>query len=295
MSTKVAVVTGANKGIGFAIVRGLCKRFDGTVYLTSRDIERGRKAVEELKKEGLDPRYHQLDITDRQSLLEFHDYIKGKYDGVDVLVNNAAMAFSTQSPEPVAVQAEQTLAVNYFSFVTACDQLFPLLKNGARVVNVASSMGHLSRIPSEELRKKFTDPNLTISELSALMQRYVDAAKEGTQATEWGNSSYAVSKVGMIAATKIYQRLLHDRDIKVNAVHPGYVDTDMSSHKGLLTVDQGAEGPLFLALDAPDTVRGQFVWYNKEIVNWDGQKPPEVMGYVKKYVGTLFQGLMSKF
>lgn len=64
-------------------------------------------------------------------------------------------------------------------------------------------------------------------------------------------------------------------DIKVNAVHPGYVDTDMSSHKGPLTIDEGASAPLFLALEAPDTVRGQYVWYDKRIVNWDGQKPKE--------------------
>lgn len=55
----------------------------------------------------------------------------------------------------------------------------------------------------------------------------------------------------------------------MNAVHPGYVDTDMSSHKGQLTIDQGAEAPLFLALDASDSVRGEYVWYNKKIVSWE--------------------------
>lgn len=59
----------------------------------------------------------------------------------------------------------------------------------------------------------------------------------------------------------------------MNSVHPGYVDTDMTSHRGPLTIDQGAEAPLYLALDAPDSVRGKYVWYTKEIVDWDSEDP----------------------
>ncbi|KOB64420.1 putative dehydrogenase with different specificities related to short-chain alcohol dehydrogenase [Operophtera brumata] len=269
MTAKVAIVTGANKGIGFAIVRGLCKRFDGDVYLTSRDVERGNNAVEELKKEGLNPKYHQLDITDKHSLEVFRDYIKKNYDGIDVLVNNAAIAFKNSATEPVSVQAEQTLFVNYFCLVSACEVLFPLLKTGARVVNVSSSAGHLSKIPSAELRRKFIDPGLTVPQLSELMQGFINASKQGTHAAEWGNSSYAVSKVGVTAMTMVHQRTLADKDIKINAVHPGFVDTDMTSHKGMLTIEQGAEAPLYLALDAPDSIKGQFVWFTKEIVSWD--------------------------
>ncbi|XP_046974158.1 carbonyl reductase [NADPH] 1-like [Vanessa cardui] len=275
MSSKLAVVTGANKGIGFAIVRGLCKRFDGVVYLTSRDEKRGAEAVAALQKEGLNPKYHQLDITDPKSLTVFHDYVKTKYGNIDILVNNAAIAFKSNAPDPVAVQAEETLRVNYFSVVSACEILFPLLRNGARVVNISSSCGHLSCIPSEKLRQRFQDPNLTIPELSDLMRQYVEAAKQGTHAAEWGNSSYVVSKVGLTALTKIQQRLLNDKDIKVNAVHPGYVDTDMSSHKGPLSIDEGAQAPLFLALDAADSVRGEYVWCDKRIVSWSGSKPSE--------------------
>ncbi|XP_013192568.2 carbonyl reductase [NADPH] 3-like [Amyelois transitella] len=275
MNTKIAVVTGSNKGIGFAIVRGLCKRFPGLVYLTSRNEKRGLKAVEDLKKEGLNPNYHQLDITSTKSIETFRDYIKEKYGGIDVLVNNAAIAFKSKAKEPVSVQAEETIFVNYFSVLSTCEILFPIMRNGGRVVNISSSCGHLSHIPSEALKKRFTDPNLTILELSDLMRQYVDAAKQGTQLAEWGNSSYVVSKVGVTALTKIQQKMLKDRDIKVNAVHPGYVNTDMSSHKGPLTIDEGAEAPLYLALDAPDSVQGEYVWYNKKIVSWTGERAEE--------------------
>lgn len=215
MSAKVAVVTGSNKGIGFAIVRGLCKRFNGVVYLTSRDVERGKQAVADLNKENLHPNYHQLDVTDRKSVEVFRDYIKSKYDGIDVLVNNAAIAFKNNATEPVAVQAEQTLFVNYFSLVSTCEILLPIVKNGGRVVNLSSSCGHLSLIPSEDLRRKFRDPTLTVTELSQLMQDYIDAAKQGVQAQQWGNSSYVVSKVGVTALTKIQQRMLQDRGTRL--------------------------------------------------------------------------------
>lgn len=75
-------------------------------------------------------------------------------------------------------------------------------------------------------------------------------------------------RVAVIVMLRVYLS-----DIKVNAVHPGYVDTDMTSHKGPLTIDQGAEAPLFLALDAPDTVKGQYVWKNKDIVSWVDNLP----------------------
>nr|XP_021185231.2 carbonyl reductase [NADPH] 3 [Helicoverpa armigera] len=279
MSSKVAIVTGANKGIGFAIVRGLCKRFDGVVYLTSRDIERGKKAVADLEKEGLKPKFHQLDITDKKSVEVFRDYIKEKYGGIDVLVNNAAIAFKAAATEPQSVQAEQTLFVNYFSLVSTCEILFPILKNGARVVNVSSSAGHLSRIPSQVLKDRLSDEKLTIPELSKLMQDYIDAVKRGSYAEEWGKSSYVVSKVGVSALTNIQQRLVNDRDIKVNSVHPGYVDTDMTSHQGPLTIDEGAAAPLYLALDAPDSVRGKYLWHDKDIVQWDSSVISKSPGY----------------
>ncbi|XP_022126589.1 carbonyl reductase [NADPH] 1-like [Pieris rapae] len=271
MANKVAVVTGSNKGIGFAIVRGLCKRFDGDVFLTSRDINRGQNAVAELNKEGLRPKYHQLDITDPKSVEKFRDYLKENYGGLDILVNNAAIAFKVNAPEPVAIQAEQTLFVNYYSVLSTCEILFPILRNGARVVNISSSCGHLSKIKSEKLRNQLKDPNLTIEGLSSMMQEYIHAAKQGTHAADWGNSCYVVSKVAVTALTMIQQRMYADRDIKVNAVHPGYVDTDMTSHKGVLTIDEGAVAPLYIALDAPDSVKGQYVWKDKRIISWDGK------------------------
>lgn len=92
-STRVAVVTGSNKGIGLAIVRALCSQFSGDVYLTARDPERGKAAVTQLSEEGLKPLFHQLDIADLKSIQTLRDFLKEKYGGLDVLVNNAGIAF----------------------------------------------------------------------------------------------------------------------------------------------------------------------------------------------------------
>ena len=89
LSERIAIVTGANKGIGLAIVRSLCKKFTGDVYLTARDEGRGQEAVKLLNGEGLNPKFHQLDITSQESVDALKKFVVEKYEGVDVLVNNA--------------------------------------------------------------------------------------------------------------------------------------------------------------------------------------------------------------
>ena len=91
LSERIAIVTGANKGIGLAIVRSLCKKFTGDVYLTARDEGRGQEAVKLLNGEGLNPKFHQLDITSQESVDALKKFVVEKYGGVDVLVNNAGI------------------------------------------------------------------------------------------------------------------------------------------------------------------------------------------------------------
>ncbi|RZC42672.1 carbonyl reductase [NADPH] 1 [Asbolus verrucosus] len=277
-SQKVAVVTGGNKGIGYAIVKGLCEKFQGIVYLTSRDVDRGETAVSQLKEVGCNPVFHQLDIDDQSSIDKFKEHLVQSHGGLDLLVNNAAIAFKNDAPEPFSEQAEKTTAVNYFSTLRVCEALFPILRSNARVVNLSSSAGHLSRIPSADLRAKLNDPALTVAQLNKLMEQFVQDAKDNkNQEAGWGNSAYVVSKVGVSALTKIQQREFDNespnRNICVNSVHPGYVDTDMTSHKGPWTIEQGARAPLFLALEA-ENLKGQYVWSDATVAQWDADHPP---------------------
>jgi carbonyl reductase 1 len=286
-SEKVAVVTGSNKGIGFGIVKQLCEQLKpgSIVYLTARDEGRGQAAVKELEKLGLSPKFHLLDIDNLESIIKFRDDMKNTHGGIDILVNNAAIAFKHDATEPFGHQANETIRVNYFAILDVCRELFPLLNKGARVVNVSSSVGHLTMIKGQEpqagaLRARFSDPSLKVEQLNQLMNEFIKAANEGNHhECGWPGSTYAVSKVGLSALTRIQQKDFDAQrpgdDIVVNSVHPGYVDTDMTSHKGPLTIEQGAAAPVWCALLPPWVTipRGGYVWYDKEIYDWDGPSP----------------------
>jgi len=277
----VAIVTGANKGIGFGIVRALCKKFNGEVYLTARDEARGLAAVEALKNEGLNPKFHILDIGNESTIVKLRDFMKENHGGIDVLVNNAGIAFKNAATEPFGEQASVTLATNYWANKRACEILFPILNPGARVVNMSSSAGYLGhlgarggdKVKAEHLKQRLSASDLTVDELDGYMKNFVETANAGTHSNHgWPNSTYVVSKIGWSALSRIQQRDMEKdtrKDIVINHVHPGYVDTDMTSHKGVLTIDRGAESGVFAALLPPGTdVRGAYIWHDCQIVDW---------------------------
>ncbi|CAG0899921.1 unnamed protein product [Darwinula stevensoni] len=227
-----------------------------------------------MPNEGLKPGFHELDIDDEHSIENFSEFLKEKHGGLDVLVNNAAIAYKMASTAPFGEQAENTIRVNFYGTLNVCKALFPLLRPHARVVNVSSSAGFLRNVPDGELRKTLASSDLDIQKLSALMDGFVKTAKEGMhREAGWPNSCYGVSKVGVSALTRIQQKEF-DRDsrpdIIVNHVHPGYVDTDMTSHKGPLTIEQGAVSSVYAALLPPNVEepKGAYIWHDKQIVDW---------------------------
>ncbi|XP_011632371.1 carbonyl reductase [NADPH] 1-like [Pogonomyrmex barbatus] len=273
MTRRIAVVTGGNKGIGFAIVKLLCQQFNGDVYLTARDTTRGLSAIKELEKQGFKPKFHQLDISDDDSVTRFRDYLQNIHGGLDVLVNNAGIAFKMDAAESFAVQAEETIRVNYFGLRRVCATLYPLLRPHARVVFMSSSAGRLSNITGKALKQKLANPKLTEAELDKIMRDFVKTAKSGMHVqTGWSNSAYVASKIAISALAGIHQNMFNAdprEDIAVNAVHPGYVDTEMTSHKGTLTPEQGAAVPVFCALLPENTeIKGKYIWSDKTVSDW---------------------------
>ena len=142
----VAVVTGSNKGIGFGIVRGLCKKFKGDVYLTSRDEARGLAAVEALKKEGLNPKFHVLDICNDESIIKLRDYMKEKYGGIDILVNNVGVA-PPNPPEKVTEEDyDMTMDLNVKAtfFTSQAVGRHMIERGGGRIINMSSQAGFIA-------------------------------------------------------------------------------------------------------------------------------------------------------
>lgn len=270
MTKKVAVVTGSNKGVGFAIVRALCKEFDGDVFLTARDEGRGKEAVEALKKEGLTPLFHQLDINDASTVERLRDFLKKNYGGLDVLVNNAGI-FAGNDP----VQAEQTVKTNFFSTLKCCQILFPILKPHARVVCVSSGSckGAVSKC-SESMRRTFVDPNVKMEDLESLMTKFVEATKAGKALEEgFSESAYGMSKIGATVMCIIQQREMDAagaEDIVINSCCPGWTATDLGGSKAENTIDEGAETPVYLALLPPNVSepRGKFL-QKKAVTLWN--------------------------
>ena len=274
----VAVVTGSNKGIGLAVVRGLCKQFKGTVYLTARSEERGLAAVKELEAEGLNPSFHQLDIGDAASVEALRDFMKEKHGGIDILVNNAGIAFNHL--KPFGEQATVVLKTNYWDTKRACEILFPILKAGARVVNTSSSMGFLGQLDkatnqekAQQNKKTLAKDDLTVQEIDALMKDFETSANTGTHGDHgWPNYTYIVSKIGFSALSRVQQRQLAEEpssDIVLNHIHPGWVKTDMGTTAAHFDTDRGAQSILYAALLPPKTdVRGEYLWHDCRVVDW---------------------------
>ncbi|XP_011683482.2 carbonyl reductase [NADPH] 1-like [Strongylocentrotus purpuratus] len=287
MSVRVAVVTGANKGIGLEIVRALCRHFgqDGVVYLTARNEGRGRAAVELLQKEGLDPKFHLLDVTDQASIDTIRNHLEKEHGGIDVLVNNAGIGTSKDNSSFYEKQF-RVMEANFFGLLSVCRSLTPLVRSGGRIVNVASTTGYMvfREQLTEEIRNRFRQVKEE-QDVVNLMNEFLECCKMETNAANgWSEWSYGVGKLGVILLSKMQAEKISldasKQDILVNACCPGFVQTDMTAHLpdnqygyNKVTTVEGADTPVFLALLPPGVKEpnGQFLLKRKiyDFINTD--------------------------
>ncbi|XP_051146887.1 (+)-neomenthol dehydrogenase-like [Andrographis paniculata] len=291
---KYAVVTGANKGIGFEICKQLATQGNITVVLAARDHNRGLEAVEKLKELGHGGGqviFQQLDVTDSVSVAAFAEFIKSKFGKLDILVNNAGVsganvdgeamrAAASMAEDPSKVNwseiivetyetAEAAFQINYYGAKRTTEALLPLLKlsQSPRIVNMASVMAMLQNVSHEWAKGVLSNvENLTEEKLDEVANQYLKDVKDGV-AKEKGwpasSGSYVISKAVLTAYTRLVAK--RHPSCKINAVCPGFTKTDMNHHSGFLTVEQGAESPVRLALLGDDGPSGLF--FNRKQVS----------------------------
>lgn len=302
-TSKVAVVTGANQGIGYGIASRLArlwptshfaqqgpsssKPYPLTLYFTSRNVERGQESLDNLRKELRELKandgkailsedggltkivYHQLDIGDSSSREALHATLKKQEGGLDLLINNAGIAVDGFTPETV----DQTLKTNYWATKDLTELLAPEIRKGGRIVTVASMAGKLKGY-SPALTQRFKDAHAsdTTDQADTLMKDFQKDVKSGDlEDNGWKIAAYSVSKAGVIALhgalSNKYQK--EGRDILVATCCPGYVDTRMTKHKGVRHIDEGASTPVTVALEDIGADKGGSFWENDKESSWD--------------------------
>jgi carbonyl reductase 1 len=235
--TRIAVVTGANRGIGREIATQLAAQ-GVRVLSAARAPGAGDVTLDVTRKDQIESLAEQLE------------------DGFDILVNNAAVSLSGFNAEV----ARSTLQVNFFGAMNTTDGLLPRMRSRARIVMVSSGMGELS-IVAPKLRARFESATLDRSTLIDLMESFVrDVAAGVHERNGWPSSAYGVSKVGLNALTRVLGRELaaDPRGILVNAACPGWVRTRMGGRAAPRSVREGARTPVWLALLPSDGPTGGF-------------------------------------
>lgn len=221
-----ALVTGANKGIGLAIAKGLAEA-GFFVWIGARDRSRGKQAVAQLRCAGLDAGLLEIDVAIEDSVYQAAAMLSEQIDALDILVNNAGIAVDmTKAPSEVRMQDMKAVYdVNLFGPVRVTQALLPLLKKAdqARIVMMSSGVGSLTLI---------TDPTSIYSTVNLL--------------------DYTSSKVALNAVTVSFAKELEPLGIKVNAVEPGHVRTDLNGNSGVLTPEEGATTVIKMALLGSD-------------------------------------------
>jgi NAD(P)-dependent dehydrogenase (short-subunit alcohol dehydrogenase family) len=232
MKDRVAVVTGANRGIGLEVCRQLAK-LGLVVVLTSRDKDKGLKAVADLQKQELPVRFHPLDVTSATSIRELASFLEHEFGRCDVLVNNAGIFPEVRGSGVLTgdlATIRTTVETNVYGPVMMCQALVPLMRknNYGRIVNFSSTLGQLSEMGG-------------------------------------GFPGYRMSKTAINALTRMVRDEVQGHNILVNSLCPGWVKTAMGGSGATRSVEEGADTAVWLATLPDNGPNGKFFRDRKEI------------------------------
>jgi NAD(P)-dependent dehydrogenase (short-subunit alcohol dehydrogenase family) len=240
---KVALITGANRGIGFETARQLAEQ-GIKVLIGARSEEKGRDAEEKLKTEGLDAEFILLDVDDRRTYEPAIRYIDENFGRLDILINNAGISLDEQEngafvpPSRTSEEVfRKTFDTNFFNTIGVTQAFLPLVKksDAGRIVFLSSILGSLDL---------HSDPSAPIYDYKV--------------------PAYNISKTALNGYAVHLAYELRDTNIKVNAAHPGSVLTDMNAN-GELSVEEGAQTSVSLATLGADGYTGKFVYLGEEL------------------------------
>lgn len=228
---KVALITGANKGIGLEIARQLGRQ-GMTVLVGARDAGRGREAAEGLRSEGISAHCTRIDVTTQATIDPVARWIEEEFGRLDILVNNAGIFIDDAPPSGLDMEVlRRTYETNVFGPVAVIKAMLPLLRKSSagRIVNMSSGLGSLTLT---------SDPGWRFADINLL--------------------AYNSSKTALNAMTVQFAKELGNTAIKVNAADPGYTATDLNNHQGTQSVEQGARAAVHLATLSADGSTGGF-------------------------------------
>ncbi len=219
---RIALVTGANRGLGFAICRQLAQR-GIAVILASRDSDKGQAACKKLNREGFDVCHTvQLDVNSEDSIQSTIEQLSKSFGRLDILVNNAGIVVDDKATilDMKANVLQTTLKTNFYGPLALCQGCIPIMRarNYGRIVNISSTLGSLTDI---------TD---------------FDSLYSGSQ-----TPAYRLSKTLLNGITALIAREVKDDNILVNSVCPGWIRTDMGGNQAPLSPEEGADTPVWLA------------------------------------------------
>lgn len=262
---KTIVITGANKGVGFGIVENLFQK-PYQIIMACRNLELAAQAKKKL--ENMYPgapgkiQTRQLDITSAHSIQEFADGLEKETIFIDVLLNNAGMAYKGDAFDENVVR--DTLQTNFYGTVEFTEKMLKNMKFQGKVIFIGSSAGKSIYLKSQALKDRFNDPAITRDALFGLASEFITDVKENRyEKNGWPKWGYAISKL----LINNYARALSNfseiklKNLQVYTCCPGHVKTDMAGDKAPLTIQEGALTPVYLVelpFEVNEKLQGRF-------------------------------------